>query len=163
MLHQINTRQVLPITKEEAWDFLSSPANLKTITPDYMGFKIHSGYSKGDKMYPGMIIEYTVKPILGIPLNWVTEITHVEHPEFFVDEQRFGPYSFWHHKHIIREVEGGVEMIDQVHYKLPLGPLGRLLNTLMVKRQLKQIFEYRFNKLEEIYGQPKTSLHQVAV
>jgi ligand-binding SRPBCC domain-containing protein len=162
MLHQISSKQFLPITMEEAWDFLSSPANLATITPDYMGFKILSGFSKGDKMYPGMIIEYTVKPVLGIPLHWVTEITHVEYPNYFVDEQRFGPYSFWHHKHMLKEVEGGVEMIDIIHYKLPLGPLGRLMNSLMVKKQLKGIFDYRFHKMEELFGETKVNREQVA-
>ena len=152
MLHQIHSSQILPITIQEAWDFLSSPANLKTITPDYMGFHILSGFQPGDKMYEGMIIEYTVKPVLGIPLHWVTEITHVKELEYFVDEQRFGPYALWHHKHFLKEVDGGVEMIDLIHYKLPLGTLGKWMNTLMVKRQLQEIFDYRFHKLEEIYG-----------
>ena len=152
MLHQIHSSQILPITIQEAWDFLSSPANLKTITPYYMGFHILSGFQPGDKMYEGMIIEYTVKPVLGIPLHWVTEITHVKELEYFVDEQRFGPYALWHHKHFLKEVDGGVEIIDLIHYKLPLGPLGKWMNTLMVKIQLQEIFDYRFHKLEEIYG-----------
>ncbi len=104
-------------------------------------------------MYAGMIIEYTVRPVLGIPLHWVTEITHVQEPEYFVDEQRFGPYALWHHKHFIRPVEGGVEMEDVVHYKLPLGWLGKLAHMLFVKRQLRQIFDFREKKLTELFGQ----------
>lgn len=153
MLYQIHTKQFLPISVKEAWNFLSSPANLQTITPDYMGFQIRSGFSEGEKMYAGMIIEYTVRPVLGIPLHWVTEITHVQEPEYFVDEQRFGPYALWHHKHFIRPVEGGVEMEDVVHYKLPLGWLGKLAHMLFVKRQLRQIFDFREKKLTELFGQ----------
>ncbi|MCB9022398.1 MAG: SRPBCC family protein [Chitinophagales bacterium] len=153
MLYQIHTKQFLPISVKEAWDFLSSPANLQAITPDYMGFQIRSGFREGEKMYAGMIIEYTVRPVLGIPLHWVTEITHVQEPEYFVDEQRFGPYALWHHKHFIRPVEGGVEMEDVVHYKLPLGWLGKLAHMLFVKRQLRQIFDFREKKLTELFGQ----------
>ena len=153
MLYQIHTKQFLPISVKEAWNFLSSPANLQAITPDYMGFQIRSGFSEGEKMYAGMIIEYTVRPVLGIPLHWVTEITHVQEPEYFVDEQRFGPYALWHHKHFIRPVEGGVEMEDVVHYKLPLGWLGKLAHMLFVKRQLRQIFDFREKKLTELFGQ----------
>lgn len=152
MLHKIETIQKLPITKEVAWDFLSSPANLATITPDHMGFNILSGFKPGDKMYPGMIIEYTVKPLFGIPLHWVTEITHVQYMEYFVDEQRFGPYAFWHHKHFITEINSGVEMHDIIHYKLPLGFLGKWMNAILVKSQLDEIMRYREKKLEEIFG-----------
>ncbi|MES2567872.1 MAG: SRPBCC family protein [Bacteroidota bacterium] len=104
-----------------------------------------------EEMYPGQIIQYRVSPILGIPLNWVTEITHVADKSYFVDEQRFGPYSFWHHQHFIKAVKGGVEMVDIVHYKLPFGLIGKLLNMLFVKNQLKQIFDYRFKKIETIF------------
>jgi ligand-binding SRPBCC domain-containing protein len=141
----------LPITVEKAWDFLSDPGNLKNITPDYMGFKILAG--AGEKMYAGQIIKYTVTPVLGIPLGWVTEITHVKDNEYFVDEQRFGPYSLWHHKHFIKAIPGGVEMIDIVDYKLPLGILGRIAHPIFVKRQLNQIFNYRYNKLIELFGE----------
>lgn len=158
-LHILNTSQRLPISIEEAWDFLSSPGNLKVITPEYMGFQITSGFdgSVSDnvifgKMYPGMIITYVVRPMFHIPVKWVTEITHVRKPYYFVDEQRFGPYKFWHHKHFLKAVPGGVEMTDIVHYKLPLGILGEIANRVFVKKQLGQIFEYRFNKLEKLYG-----------
>lgn len=150
-LHNLISSQQLPISVEQAWDFISSPKNLKIITPDYMGFEI-KGIPPADKMYSGMIISYSVKPILSIPLNWVTEITHVKELEYFVDEQRFGPYSFWHHKHFIKPIDGGVQMDDLVHYRLPLGPLGNLANALIVRRQLNEIFDYRFKKLEELFG-----------
>ena len=151
MVYRLKTIQNLPISQEKAWDFLSDPSNLKTITPDYMGFKILEGAEV--KMFAGQIIKYIVTPVLGIPLRWVTEITHVENLKYFVDEQRFGPYSLWHHKHFIKPIPGGVEMIDIVDYKLPLGVLGRLAHPLFVKRQLKQIFDYRYNKLVELFGE----------
>jgi len=133
------------------WEFMSSPKNLANVTPDYMGFEILNDLH-GDKMYPGQIIEYNVKPLLGLKLHWVTEITHVQQHEFFVDEQRFGPYSFWHHKHFLKEVDGGVQMDDLIHYKLPLGFIGKIGNALFVKNQLKQVFDYRFKKVEELFN-----------
>jgi ligand-binding SRPBCC domain-containing protein len=124
---------------------------LAAITPDNLGFNIISKYH-GERMYPGQIIEYTVKPVLGIPLYWMTEITHVEDHKYFVDEQRFGPYSMWHHQHHFKQVEGGVEMIDIVHYKLPLFFLGDIAHALFVKAQLTHIFDYRFEVVEKKYG-----------
>jgi len=151
MVYRLKTVQNLPISVEKAWDFLSDPGNLKTITPDYMGFKILEGAE--EKMYAGQIIKYIVTPVLGLPLRWVTEITQVEDQKYFIDEQRFGPYSLWHHKHFIKAIPGGVEMIDIVDYKLPLGMLGRIAHPLFVKRQLNQIFNYRYNKLVELFGE----------
>ncbi len=142
-VYSIKTVQLLPISLQEAWDFFSSPANLSTITPDHLGFQIVSKHH-GEKMYAGQIIEYTVKPVLGIPLYWMTEISHVEDKKYFVDEQRFGPYCMWHHQHHFKETIAGVEMTDIVHYKLPLGILGRIAHCLFVKKQLKQIFDYRY-------------------
>ena len=149
-IYTLHAVQKLPISMETAWDFLSNPANLKTITPDYMGFHILKGADR--KMYPGQIIQYIVTPIAKIPTKWVTEITHVKELEYFVDEQRFGPYALWHHKHFIKPIEGGVEMEDIVDYKLPLGVLGQLAHPILVKPKLKEIFDYRKNKLEEIFG-----------
>lgn len=148
--YNMHSKQRLPISLEEAWDFFSSPKNLKEITPDYMGFHIRSGYE--GKMYPGQIIEYTVKPVLGIPMYWMTEITQVKELEFFIDEQRVGPYNMWHHQHFFKAVEGGVEMDDIVHYRLPLGPLGNIAHALFVKKQLHGIFDYRKKVLEERFG-----------
>lgn len=149
-IYRLHTVQKLPIEVDEAWDFLSDPKNLKTITPDYMGFNILSGADR--TMYPGQIIQYIVTPVAGIPTKWVTEITHVKEGEYFVDEQRFGPYALWHHKHFIRPIENGVEMEDIVDYKLPLGTLGRLAHPILVKPKLKEIFDYRYTKLIELFG-----------
>lgn len=150
MLYTIYRKQKLPITLQEAWDFISDPKNLAVITPDTMGFKTLSGDER--KMFPGQIIHYTITPVLGIRLQWVTEITHVADKSFFVDEQRYGPYKFWHHKHFLKEIEGGVEMEDIVHYKLPMGFLGRLAHPLLVKPKLEEIFGYRMEKLIELFG-----------
>ena len=128
-IYRFKKSQLLPITINEAWDFLSDPNNLKKITPDYMGFNILE--KEDTKMYAGQIIQYIVTPILGIPTKWVTEITHVKDKSYFVDEQRFGPYSLWHHKHFIKEVDGGIEMLDIIDYKIPLGFIGRLANPIL--------------------------------
>lgn len=149
-IYQLKTKQRLPISVQEAWDFLSDPKNLKTITPYYMGFKIISGAEK--KMYPGQLIQYLVTPVAGIKTKWVTEITHVVPNQYFVDEQRFGPYALWHHKHFIQEIEGGVEMEDIIDYKIPFGILGRVANRILVKPKLREIFNYRREKLTEMFG-----------
>lgn len=149
--HSIKTVQKIPVTLDQAWDFFSNPANLQAITPADMGFRVISKHH-GDRMYPGQIIEYKVRPVAGIPVYWMTEITHVQDRAFFVDEQRFGPYALWHHQHHFREIPGGVEMTDIVHYKNPLGILGRLANALFVKKKLETIFSFRYRKVEELFG-----------
>jgi ligand-binding SRPBCC domain-containing protein len=106
----------------------------------------------GDEVYAGQVMTYTVKPVLGIPLSWLTEITHVERLKLFVDEQRKGPYRLWHHQHHFKNIEGGVEMTDLVHYQLPLGILGNIAYALTVKNQLKEIFTYRYFKINELFG-----------
>jgi ligand-binding SRPBCC domain-containing protein len=151
-LHHFQSSQKLPISLEKAWDFFSDPQNLKVITPPEMGFVVHKDFD-GRKTYSGQIINYTVRPIFGIPLNWTTEITHVNAPHFFVDEQRFGPYAFWHHKHHFSEIDGGVLMEDSVHYIVPLGIFGQIANALFIKRQLNQIFDFRTKKLRTIFGE----------
>lgn len=149
--HSIKTIQKIPISLDKAWDFFSNPANLQAITPDNMGFKVISQHH-GDIMYAGQIIEYTVKPVLGIPLYWMTEITQVKDKAYFIDEQRFGPYTLWHHQHHFKAIEGGVEMTDIIHYKNPGWFLGILANELFVKKQLQGIFDYRYKKTEELFG-----------
>lgn len=151
MLHTIQTRQLIKSDLGSVWSFMSDPKNLARITPSYLGFRI-LGDDTARNMHAGQIIEYYVSPLLGIRLHWVTEITHVEYGKFFVDEQRFGPYSFWHHKHFLEETPAGVMMTDLVHYKLPLGPLGKLANTLFVKRQLDGIFRYRYEQVEKMFN-----------
>jgi ligand-binding SRPBCC domain-containing protein len=149
-IYTVHTQQKLPITLDKAWDFLSDPKNLQTITPDYMGFKILSGTDR--PMFEGQLIQYIVTPIAGIKMKWVTEITHVRDKEYFVDEQRFGPYALWHHKHFLKEIPGGVLMEDVVDYKVPLGLLGQLFHPFMVKPKLDEIFKYREQKLTELFG-----------
>jgi ligand-binding SRPBCC domain-containing protein len=149
-IYQLERVQRLPIGVEEAWDFFSDPHNLPRITPPFMRFEITS--SVPPRMYTGMIVTYKVRPVLGVPVDWVTEITHVQAPELFVDEQRFGPYRFWHHQHLFREIEGGVETRDIVHYALPLDPAGRLVQRWMVGPQLETIFEFRRTTLERMFG-----------
>ena len=114
-----------------------------------MGFIVRTELP--DKMYEGLMIEYTVRPMLGIPMNWITEIKTVKNHSFFVDEQRKGPYRIWHHEHHFKEVEGGVEMTDIVSYELPLGFLGRLMHPILVKNKLKEIFDYRRQKVDELF------------
>ncbi len=149
-IYRLHKTQNIPITVNQAWEFLSSPANLKTITPDYMGFHILSGADR--PMFPGQIIQYIVTPVMGIKTKWVTEITHVKDREYFVDEQRFGPYALWHHKHFIKPIDGGVEMEDIIDYKVPFGILGQMVHPFLVKPKLEEIFEYRQKKLVELFG-----------
>jgi ligand-binding SRPBCC domain-containing protein len=151
-VYTLKRKQSLPISLEHAWDFFSSPANLKEITPDYMDFRVTSDPEFLGKMYAGQVITYTVKPVMGIPLFWMTEITHVQDHQFFVDEQRQGPYSMWHHQHHFKSIPGGVEMTDLVHYKIPFGPLGWIAYHVFIRRQLEQIFSYRYKVLEERFG-----------
>jgi len=153
-VYSLERKVILPISMDEAWDFFSDPKNLKEITPDYMYFKVTNG-DELEKMYEGQIITYIVKPVLGIPVSWCTEIKNVVKNEIFVDEQRFGPYALWHHKHKFKEVEGGVENLDLVHYAIPFGFLGRIAHTLFVKKKLEEIFNYRNEKLAEIFGKAK--------
>ncbi len=145
------TVQKIPTDLETAWSFFSDAGNLQAITPENLGFTILSDRYDG-KMYPGQIIEYIVRPVLGIPIYWMTEITHVQDRLLFIDEQRVGPYQLWHHQHHFRAVEGGVEMTDLVHYRNPLGFLGNMANRFFVERQLRKIFEFRFRKIEDLFG-----------
>jgi len=141
--------QILPVAIDQAWEFFSDPRNLARITPQAMDFRLTS--PPRETAYAGQIITYSLRPLLGIAMAWTTEITHLSKPDFFVDEQRFGPYRFWHHQHRFREVEGGVEMNDLVHYLLPHMQFTRLVNRLIVAPRLKRIFDYRRKALEEIF------------
>lgn len=149
-IHQLEQTQILPITKEEAWEFFSSPANLDAITPPDLGFRIITKLPP--RMYEGQIIQYRVKlaPMIHVP--WVTEIKAVDEGKSFIDEQRFGPYAFWHHRHVFKAVEGGVKMTDTVHYGLPFGPFGTIAHVVYVRRKLEWIFGYRKRILTEKFG-----------
>ncbi len=149
--YQLEQTQKIPASLDAVWDFISSPMNLKEITPDYLGFLVTSKNNE-NKMYPGMIITYKVSPLFGIKLSWMTEITHVKDKEYFVDEQRVGPYSLWHHQHKLTPIEGGVLMTDIVTYQPPFGFLGAIANTLIIKSKLKEIFDYRTVAVEKRFG-----------
>ena len=157
-IYQKKTIQRLPISVSEAWNFLSNPGNLKTITPEYMGFKILDEHEP--KMYAGQIIKYIVTPVLGIPTTWVTEITHVSEKDYFVDEQRKGPYKMWHHEHKIIKTDDGVIMKDLITYEPPFGFLGGIANKLFIKKQLNAIFEYRRKIIDEKYNRNVVTLKQ---
>jgi ligand-binding SRPBCC domain-containing protein len=148
-MYQFKRTQLVKTDLQTCWDFFSSPKNLKKITPPYMGFDVLLAIP--EKMYPGLMIEYTVKPVFSIPMKWITEITHVEPLKFFVDEQRKGPYKIWHHEHHFESVENGVLMTDIVSYELPMGFLGRMVHPFIVEKKLKEIFDYRFKVVEEYF------------
>lgn len=148
--YQFKKTQFLPSNKNDVWSFISSPENLKKITPSYMGFDITSPLEES-RMYSGMIISYMVKPLLNIPIKWISEITHIRETEYFVDEQRVGPYSLWHHEHHLKEVENGVMMTDIVSYKPPFGIFGALMNALFIRRKLEEIFEFRRKTMGQVF------------
>lgn len=149
--YQFKREQKINCTVDDIWNFISSPKNLKEITPDYMGFDITTEDTP-DKMYPGLIITYKVSPLLGIKTDWMTEITQVVDKQFFIDEQRIGPYNLWHHQHLIKPIEKGVLMTDIVTYSPPFGVLGAIANKLFIQNKLKEIFDYRVHAIERKYG-----------
>jgi len=144
--------QKLPVDLNIAWDFFSSPSNLAEITPKNMTFEVTSPNMVNTKMYPGLIITYKVSPLLGIKLNWVTEITHVKDKEYFIDEQRFGPFAFWHHQHHFEKIDNGVLMHDILHYSIGWGPIGLMANAIIVNNKINEIFKFRSQKVEELFG-----------
>lgn len=144
-------QQFVPRSLEEVWQFFSRPENLNAITPEDMSFEILTDI-KDIPMYAGMIVQYRVSPFPGIKMRWVTEITHVADHAYFIDEQRFGPYSLWHHQHHFKAVEGGVLMTDLLHYKVPYGPIGVLADKLFVEKRIEDIFKYRVKAVEKIFG-----------
>ena len=149
-IHRFERIQIVPTSIEEAWAFFSNPANLSAITPPSLGFEIRSPLPT--EMYAGLFVTYRVRPLLNVALEWVTEITHVEHQRYFVDEQRVGPYRIWHHEHHFREVPGGVEMRDLLHYSVGFGALGDRLARLVVRPRLEKIFAFRTEVLKERFG-----------
>ncbi|MFY0253171.1 hypothetical protein ACDQ55_04370 [Chitinophaga sp. 30R24] len=150
-IYSLQRTQFIPARLEEVWNYFSSPGNLEHITPSYMRFRVTSPPYTG-QVYPGQIITYRVSPVLGIPLVWMTEIMHVSYLNYFVDEQRVGPYRIWHHEHRFQEVPGGVKMTDTVYYQLPFGWLGKLAHGLFVKKQLQTLFNYRYAVIEKVFG-----------
>lgn len=149
-IYTLKRTEFLPVSIETAWDFFSNPNNLPKITPSELNLRITS--EAEEKIYPGMIITYTVTPIPFIKTSWATEITQVDPLRYFVDEQRFGPYKFWHHKHFFTEAGEKTQVEDLIHYSLPFGPIGRLANPLLVSRKLDLIFDYRSARIQKIFG-----------
>lgn len=149
-MHKLEFHTVIEAGIDPVWDFFSSPENLSKITPEDMGFIITDRPS--GKIYPGAIISYKVKPLLKIPLTWVTEITQVKEKEYFIDEQRVGPYRMWHHQHFFEGNKKRVEMKDIIHYSLPLGPVGKLAHMFVVKKKLERIFKHREWVIQELFG-----------
>ena len=149
--YQFYREQKINASLDEIWDFISSPRNLKEITPEYMGFDITSP-NLPDKMYEGMIISYKVSPLMGMKTDWVTEITHIREKQYFVDEQRVGPYKLWHHQHIVEQLKNGVLMKDILTYAPPFGIIGAIANSLMIRKKLNEIFEYRKKALDIRYA-----------
>lgn len=146
----LKRKQTLPVDPETAWAFFSNPSNLRLITPPWLDFSITRRLP--DTIYAGLIITYRIRPVAGMGVPWVSEITQVQPPGFFVDEQRHGPFSFWHHQHHLQEIPGGTRIKDEVHYRLPLGPLGILVHTFSVRRKLEAIFDYRYHVCRDIFG-----------
>ena len=151
-IYHLKRSQLIPIKIEEAWAFFSEPGNLSRITPGHMGFKMLY-ISGSEQAYAGQIIRYKIKILPGISVHWVTEITQLKKPDYFVDEQRFGPYALWHHQHHFKQVDGGVEVTDEVNYAIPFGLLGRLAQWVFVGREVKAIFNHRKKMLTEIFKQ----------
>lgn len=148
-IYTLESECILAIDLKTGWEFFSDPANLERITPPSLGFAITG---QDGPMYPGAIITYRVRPFGRIPVRWVTEITHVQEPHYFVDEQRFGPYALWHHKHFFLETAEGLHCRDLIHYALPGGPLGPWVHPWLVRPRLKEIFDFRRKTLLEMFG-----------
>lgn len=146
-MYTLEREQFVTAGLEESWNFLKNPANLNLITPADLHFLIISPVP--EDMFDGLIIEYRVTiPILG-STKWVAEIKHIRHKKSFVDEQRYGPYSFWYHYHELNETPEGVKLIDRVHYSVPYGIFGSLLHRLFIQKTLQRIFDYRQEKISE--------------
>jgi ligand-binding SRPBCC domain-containing protein len=150
-MHCLKHSQKLPLSVEESWSFFSDPKNLSILTPSYLNFEMMFD-GPVDRMYAGQIIGHLIRPLWNIRIGWITEITHVQEPLYFIDEQRFGPYKFWHHEHRFHPIAHGVEMLDTIYYQLPLGIFGQALHAIKVKKDLAAIFAYRKTKLEELFG-----------
>ncbi|GAA4099667.1 SRPBCC family protein [Mucilaginibacter panaciglaebae] len=150
--YRLQFEQNLPIPLAESWDFFTSPLNLAKITPPTTGFEVTSPFDVKSKVYEGMIITYKIKPLFGIKMDWMTEITHIKDQQYFVDEQRFGPYALWHHEHHFKAIDGGVHMADILNYAIPYGVIGRLSNSLLVRKKILKIFAYREKMINGLFG-----------
>ena len=143
--------QFIPRPIDEVWEFFSRPENLNEVTPKEMNFEILTDIAN-KPMYEGMIINYKVTPVFGIRMRWTTEIQRIKDKKYFVDEQRFGPYAMWHHEHHFREADGGVYMTDLLNYAIGYGPIGTIANAIMVDKKIEEIFAFRFEAVERLFG-----------
>lgn len=154
-IHTLHQDQIIDTDLATAWQFISAPKNLDTITPEDLSFEIVTEVPQ--KMYNGLLIEYRV----GIPLlgkqTWLTEIKHIREQHSFVDEQRVGPYQVWYHYHEITEVFGGIRFVDRVNYVLPFGPLGAIAHGLYVRRKLAHIFNFREQALNTHFSKSRAN------
>ena len=150
-LYRLQRIQNLPISQNEAWQFFSQPLNLPEITPAWLGFRLNNAVP--ERMFAGMVISYRIKPLFGIPATWISEITHAHEPDYFIDEQRFGPYRFWHHRHNFKALDNGTKICDIVHYAIGFGILGHWVQRLMVAPRLDNIFNYRYERLKQIFSE----------
>ncbi len=153
MVHYLVREQIVPAPRQKVWEYFCDPQNLNAITPPDMNFEILQGADS--KMYPGQLIEYRVEFVRGIRSRWLTEIAHVRAGEYFVDEQRVGPYRFWYHEHGFQDTRAGTRMTDRVTYVVPFGVLGVLVNTFWIRKRLEQIFDFRRQKIVELFGEAK--------
>lgn len=149
-MYQFRAEQFLPIPIEQAWAFFSAAQNLSKITPPEMKFNVLTQL-KDEEIYNGMLIDYTVRPLFGIPLHWQTEICKVERPTMFTDQQLKGPFKTWHHTHTFKSVAGGTLMCDVVDYELPLGIIGKLAHAILVKQRVENIFIFRKKILDQFF------------
>lgn len=153
MIQYLHREQVIAAPLETVWAYFADPKNLNAITPPDMNFEIVAG---GDAaMYEGQIIEYRVEFVRGLRSLWLTEIAHVRDGVYFVDEQRVGPYRFWYHEHRFEPAPAGVKMTDHVTYAAPFGFLGDLVNAMWIRKRLESIFDFRAQKIAELFGETK--------
>ncbi len=150
-VHVFKTTQLIPTSLEQAWEFFSSPKNLAFITPAQLKFRIISTLTS-EKVFTGQLIAYNVSPLWNIRVKWISEIKEVRAPVYFIDEQRKGPYKMWRHQHFLTEVVGGIEMADEIHYKIGYEPFGDLINNAIVRKRIERIFRYRRKKIEQIFA-----------
>lgn len=132
--------------RSEVFPFFAEARNLQTLTPPWLKFEVLT--PSPIILRPGALIDYRIT-VHGIPIRWRTEITEWDPPHRFVDVQLSGPYTLWHHTHTFEERDGGTVCADRVRYR-PRG--GALIHWLFVRRDVQGIFQYRQQRLNELFG-----------